>query len=181
MTHPTGIPPTIPSGQTPALGRLTARPAASPVPDAGSAYGPLRITPSAQSPAAFHRGLDGLGQSQAAAVPGTHRIADVIAFSPAAQRLQAHSPAGLKPTLGYGLGGLQATTPQQARQALSASAMRLVAARVQDTPGSHDQALPARGPALPFYTNPAQANSVATSTNAARALGGVGRVLDANG
>ena len=99
----------------------------------------------------------------------TNRLTDAISFSQAAERMRSAQPSPAT----YGVGGLQATTTAAAKQAIG----QLVAARV-DTPMDYTSGqAPGRDGSLPFYTNPSLANSVATSTNAARL--GVG--LDTSG
>ena len=128
-----------------------------PLPALQQAGRALRVTPTAPNPAQ------------------TLRPTDAISFSQAAERLRAgQAPAADSPT--YGIqAGLQATTPAAARQALGQAGRQLVAARVEApmdyTPGTTTS----RG-GMPFYTNPATANSVATTTNATR----VGGSIDTN-
>lgn len=151
------------------LGQPISRPSSQPSsPEVGRS---LRVTPSTLSEAQFASKLSGATQGVTQA-----RSIDSINFSQAAERLrQGQSVASASPT--YGVGGLQATTPAAAREALSTSARQMVAAQVSQPMDFVSGQAPARGGAMPFYTNPAIANSVATSTNAAR----VGLSIDATG
>ena len=100
----------------------------------------------------------------------TSRRTDTISFSQAAERLRAgQAQPASTPT--YGIqAGLQATTPAAARQALGQAGQQLIAARVEAPMDFAPGMAPSRG-GMPFYTNPATANSVSTTTNATR-LGG---------
>lgn len=102
----------------------------------------------------------------------TSQPADVISFSKAAERLsRTNGPASAPAT--YGVSGLQATTPTAAQREMG----RLVAARV-DTPMDYVSGeAPGRNGSLPFYTNPALANSAATSSSVAR----LGASIDTTG
>ncbi|MEQ8844950.1 MAG: hypothetical protein RIB58_08855 [Phycisphaerales bacterium] len=112
-------------------------------------------------------------------IPTGPRQADTISFSKAAEQVrQAQGAPGAQAArpveATYGGSGLQATTPAAARQALAQSvspaAREMVAARVERPMDYLSGQAPA-GNGMPFYTNPAMANGVATSTSAAR-LGG---------
>ena len=148
-------------------GISNANPALALKPAAQTAPGGLRVTPSTLSEAQFSSKLS--RAAQASPSP------DTINFSQAAQRLSQRVASAPSPT--YGTNGLQATTPAAARQALAATATQMVAARVSQPMDFVSGQAPARGTAVPFYTNPAIANGVATSTNAAR----VGTSIDATG
>jgi hypothetical protein len=112
------------------------------------------------------------------ALPNTlqaNRPTDAISFSQAAERLRGGQPIAAMPAT-YGVRGpqgLQATTTAAARQAIG----QIVAARVHTPMDYVSGQAPTRGGSLPFYTNPSVANSVATSTSAAR----LGTGLDTSG
>lgn len=133
----------------------------------------LRVAPSSLTESQFAQKLASVGQ----------RPVDSINFSQAAERLRGgHTVVPASPTYGInGASGLQATTPTAAREALSAAARQMVAARVAEPMDFVSGQAAARGGSMPFYTNPAMANSVATSTSAARAIGGLGLSIDATG
>ncbi|MFI4917254.1 MAG: hypothetical protein ACIAS6_12205, partial [Phycisphaerales bacterium JB060] len=104
--------------------------------------------------------------------PQDARPTDAISFSKAAQALSKAPAAG--PARGtYGLSGLQASTPAAVHREMG----KLVAARVDARMDYVSGQAPARNGTLPFYTNPALANSAATSTNAAR----LGTSIDTTG
>jgi hypothetical protein len=106
----------------------------------------------------------------------TIRQTDAISFSKAAERLRAAQPVYAVPAT-YGVNGLQATTTAAAKQAIG----QMVAARV-DTPMDYVSGqTPTRGGALPFYTNPSLANSVATSMSVNRSAARLGVGLDTSG
>lgn len=105
------------------------------------------------------------------AVRTTQRT-DVISFTKAAQQVSAsRATQSAAPT--YGLSGLQATTPTAAQREMG----KLVAARVDAPMDYVSGQVTGRNGSLPFYTNPALANSAATSTNAAR----LGTSIDTTG
>ncbi len=116
--------------------------------------------------------------ASANATQTTHRT-DAISFSQAAERLRSAQPVQASPaTYGtVGRTGLQATTTAAAKQAIG----QMVAARV-DTPMDYMSGqTPTRGGALPFYTNPSVANSVATSISVNRSAARLGVGLDTSG
>jgi len=100
--------------------------------------------------------------------------ADTISFSQAAQRMGQANPGGLTAPVTYGISGLQATTPAAALEALAQrvppAARQMLAGRV-DQPMDYRSGEVKSAGGMPFYTNPAMANGVATSTSVAR-LGG---------
>lgn len=142
-----------------------------------SASRTLRVGPSSLTEAQFAQGL---AQKLAGAA---QKPVDTISFSQAAERLRGgQTVVSASPTYGInGASGLQATTPTAAREALSAAARQMVAARVSQPMDYVSGQTPPRGGSMPFYTNPAMANSVATSTSAARAIDGLGLSIDATG
>jgi len=134
----------------------------------------MRVTPSRLTESQFAKGL-------ASRFSSSSEIAsDTINFSKAAEQIRSgQGIANPSPT--YGPSGLQGVTPIAARQALAASASQMIAARVSQAMDFESGQAPVRGPAMPFYTNPAQTNTVATNTSAARALGNIGGSIDATG
>lgn len=86
-------------------------------------------------------------------------------------RLSSAASPVVSPT--YGTTGLQATSPGAALESIGKLVAGRVSPKIDFTPGRGV----ARDGALPFYTNPALANGVATSTNVAR----LGLNLDASG
>lgn len=106
----------------------------------------------------------------------TNQPADVISFTKAAERLsQAKTQTqGIQASPStYGVPGLQATTPSAAQREIG----KLVAARVDAPMDYVSGQVQGRDGSLPFYTNPALANSAATSTSVAR----LGTSIDTTG
>lgn len=102
----------------------------------------------------------------------TNQPTDVISFTKAAERLSKTPGIQASPAT-YGVPGLQATTPSAAQREMG----KLVAARVDAPMDYVSGEVRGRGGSLPFYTNPALANSAATSTSAAR----LGTSIDTTG
>lgn len=106
----------------------------------------------------------------------TNRPTDAISFSQAAERLRSAQAIQASPAT-YGVGGLQATTTATAKRAIG----QLVAARVGTPMDYASGQTPAREGSLPFYTNPSQANSAATSLSVNRIAARLGVGLDTSG
>lgn len=102
----------------------------------------------------------------------TNQPTDVISFTKAAEELSKSHGTQASPAT-YGVSGLQATTPSAAQREMG----KLVAARVDRPMDYVSGQVQGRNGSLPFYTNPALANSAATSTSVAR----LGTSIDTTG
>lgn len=102
----------------------------------------------------------------------TNQPTDVISFTKAAEQLSKAQGVQASPAT-YGVPGLQATTSTAVQREMG----RIVAARVDAPMDYVSGQVQGRNGSLPFYTNPALANSAATSTSVAR----LGTSIDTTG